>query len=336
MTQETIAPPGQGLAPVLDIHNLRTELLIDGQWRAVVRNVSLTIHRNETLALVGESGSGKSMTALSVLKLLPTKISRIGAGQILFEGKDLASLSERDLRRIRGNRIAMIFQEPMTSLNPTMRVGEQISEAIRAHKNVSRADARLQAEQLLQQVGIPSARLRLEDYPHQFSGGMRQRVMIAMAIACRPALLLADEPTTALDVTIQAQVLAVLAKLKSTYGMSMVFITHNLGVVALIADRVAVMYAGEIVEIAAVGDLYSEPMHPYTAALLDAMPRVDRTEDVQPIPGSVPALTDIPSGCAYAARCPLKQPCCEKDHPELLPIDGTNQRFVRCFVRSAK
>ena len=322
-------------APTLVVEDLKTWFYTKAGVVKAVDGVSFRAEAGKIVGLVGESGSGKTVTGFSIIGLVDPP-GRIEGGRILFKGRNLVGLTEEELRKLRGSRIAMIFQDPMMTLNPVLRIDTQMIETVLAHAKVSREEARQRARDALGQVGIPSPEERLKAYPHQFSGGMRQRVMIAMAIACRPALLLADEPTTALDVTIQAQVLAVLAKLKSTYGMSMVFITHNLGVVALIADRVAVMYAGEIVEIAAVGDLYSEPMHPYTAALLDAMPRVDRTEDVQPIPGSVPALTDIPSGCAYAARCPLKQPCCEKDHPELLPIDGTNQRFVRCFVRSAK
>jgi len=331
----TVSSSACAAESVLDIRGMRTEFLIDGQWHAAVRDLSLTVRRNETLAIVGESGSGKSMTALSVLGLLPAKGARIGAGQVMFEGQDLARLSERQMRRIRGNRIAMVFQEPMTSLNPTMRVGEQIGESLRAHKGVSRAEARRQAVQLLLQVGIPSAQTRLDDYPHQFSGGMRQRVMIAMAIACQPTLLLADEPTTALDVTIQAQVLAVLNELKASQGMSMVFITHNLGAVALIADRVAVMYAGEIVELAPVADLYARPVHPYTEALLAAMPRVDRVnEDLRPIPGGVPSIRALPAGCAYADRCPLKIDRCETEAPRLAPLPGDVEHPVRCFVRN--
>ena len=322
-------------APALDIRNLRTEFKVGQGWYPAVRDLSLTLAPNETLAIVGESGSGKSVTALSILRLLPKAGARIGAGEVLFDGRDLAKLSEREMSAVRGNAIAMIFQEPMTSLNPTMTVGEQIAEAIIIHRGGSRAAAMAEALRLLKEVKIPSADSRIHDYPHQFSGGMRQRVMIAMALACRPKILLADEPTTALDVTIQAQVLMQLNELKQAYGMSVLFITHNLGVVAQIADRVAVMYAGEVVELAGVEALFARPMHPYTEALLRAMPRADQTSDsLEPIPGSVPAVTAMPPGCAYAPRCPFKQTSCEERRPELAPA-GTTAHLVRCPVRIA-
>jgi oligopeptide/dipeptide ABC transporter ATP-binding protein len=321
--------------PALDIRNLRTEFRIGGDWYPAVRDLSLALAPHETLAIVGESGSGKSVTALSILGLLPKVGARIGAGEVLFDGRDLAKLSEREMSAVRGNAIAMIFQEPMTSLNPTMTVGEQIAEAIVIHRGGAWAKARAEALRLLKEVKIPSAENRVHDFPHQFSGGMRQRAMIAMALACRPKILLADEPTTALDVTIQAQVLLQLAELKQAYGMSVLFITHNLGVVAQIADRVAVMYAGEVVELADVETLFAKPMHPYTAALLRAMPRADRDSDsLEPIPGGVPALTALPPGCAYAPRCPLKQTSCEELRPELMAA-GTAGHLVRCPVQLA-
>jgi oligopeptide/dipeptide ABC transporter ATP-binding protein len=322
-------------APALDIRSLRTEFRVGGGWYPAVRDLSLSLAQNETLAIVGESGSGKSVTALSILRLLPRAGARIGAGEVVFDGRDLVKLSEREMSEVRGNAIAMIFQEPMTSLNPTMTVGEQIAEAITIHRGGSRAEAMAEALRLLKEVKIPSAEYRIHEYPHQFSGGMRQRVMIAMALACRPRILLADEPTTALDVTIQAQVLLQLNELKQAYGMSVLFITHNLGVVAQIADRVAVMYAGEVVELAGVETLFARPMHPYTEALLRAMPRADRsTDDLEPIPGSVPAVTAMPKGCAFAPRCPIKQPSCETQRPELAPF-GTVPHLVRCPVRIA-
>ncbi len=322
-------------APVLDIRGLRTEFLIDGQWHAAVRNLSLTLQCNETLAIVGESGSGKSMTALSILGLLPEGSGRIGAGEILYGNQDLTRLDEKRLRNIRGREIAMIFQEPMTSLNPTMRVGEQIAETIHSHRRVGKHEVRQMVEKLLRKVGIPSPEKRMDDYPHQFSGGMRQRVMIAMAIACEPKILLADEPTTALDVTIQAQVLAVLNQLKADQGMAMIFITHNLGVVALIADRVAVMYAGQIVETASVSELFNHPAHPYTEALLAAMPRVDvKSDAIKPIPGQVPSIQTIPEGCAFASRCPLRIDRCDQKAPHLAPMKNAKQHQVSCFVRN--
>jgi peptide/nickel transport system ATP-binding protein len=320
---------------VLTISNLRTEFRIDGAWHAAVRDLSLTLGRNETLAIVGESGSGKSVTALSILRLLPKAGARIGGGEMMFEGRDIARLSEQEMSRIRGNAIAMIFQEPMTSLNPTMTVGQQIAEVITIHRHVAQSEASAEALRLLREVKIPAAESRIHDYPHQFSGGMRQRVMIAMALACRPKILLADEPTTALDVTIQAQVLMQLDELKQAYGMSILFITHNLGVVAQIADRVAVMYAGEMVELAGVETLFARPTHPYTAALLRAMPRADRSSDsLEPIAGSVPPLTSMPPGCAYAPRCPYKLPSCDAARPALLEAGGPSH-LVRCPVRLA-
>ncbi|WP_454872555.1 ABC transporter ATP-binding protein [Paraburkholderia xenovorans] len=320
-------------APALELRDLRTEFRIGGAWYAAARDVSLKVMRNETLAVVGESGSGKSVTALSVLRLLPEAATRHGGGQILLDGEDLTTLSEKQMTRLRGDAIAMIFQEPMTSLNPTMTVGDQIAEAIRQHRRVSRKEARRLALEVLEEVKIPGAEKRFDHYPHQFSGGMRQRVMIAMALACKPRVLLADEPTTALDVTIQAQILSLLSDLKTAHGMAVIFITHNLGVVAQIADRVAVMYAGEVVETADVQTLFARPTHPYTEALLRAMPRVDAdTEKLQPIPGSVPAINAVPKGCAFASRCPLKEPRCEAERPNLTCVG--KEHHVRCVVRA--
>ena len=321
------------LIPVLELRDLRTEFRLGGTWHAAVRGVSLQVSPNETLAIVGESGSGKSVTALSILRLLPEASARHGGGQILLDGVDLTLLSETQMTKLRGEAIAMIFQEPMTSLNPTMTVGEQVAEVIQQHRRLSVAEARRMALEVLEEVKIPAAAKRFDDYPHQFSGGMRQRVMIAMALACKPRVLLADEPTTALDVTIQAQILSLLSELKSAHGMAVVFITHNLGVVAQIADRVAVMYAGEVVETADVQTLFARPTHPYTEALLRAMPRVDVDgAELESIPGGVPAITAMPKGCAFAPRCRLKQARCETEHPALTHIGSTHQ--VRCVVRA--
>lgn len=321
-------------SPSLELHDLSTEFRVGGTWYPAVRGMSLSVAKNETLAIVGESGSGKSVTALSILRLMSGSNARHGGGQILLEGEDLTQLSERRMATVRGNKIAMIFQEPMTSLNPTMVIGDQIAEAIRLHRKLGWKEARKIALQVLDEVKIPAAVQRFNDYPHQFSGGMRQRVMIAMALACRPKVLLADEPTTALDVTIQAQILTLLNDLKQAYGMSVVFITHNLGVVAQIADRVAVMYGGEIVELADAHTLFAHPTHPYTEALLQAIPRVDiNTVSLQPIPGNVPAITAMPKGCAFAARCSLRTSICEATHPTLTPLPG-EQHQVRCFVRA--
>jgi len=319
---------------ILDVRGLQSEFRIGGKWYPAVRDFTLAVAANETVALVGESGSGKSVTALSILNLLPAVGARIARGSVRFGQQELVGLPERALARLRGDAIAMIFQEPMTSLNPTMTVGDQIAEVIQIHRGATRQAALAEALRLLEEVRIPAARRRLHDYPHQFSGGMRQRVMIAMALACRPKLLLADEPTTALDVTIQAQVLALLNELKASYGMSVLFITHNLGVVAQTADRVAVMYAGEIVECAPVDELFARPTHPYTEALLRAMPRVDRdSEALEPISGQVPAITRMPTGCAFAARCPLREPECDR-HPELLALAADSDHYLRCRVRA--
>ncbi len=325
MTNETQA---------LELRDLRTEFRIGGKWHSAVRGVSLAVAKNETLAIVGESGSGKSVTALSILRLLPASGARHGGGTVWLDGTELTSLSERRMAAVRGNDIAMIFQEPMTSLNPTMTIGDQIAEAVRQHRHLSWKASRAIALEVLEEVKIPGAAKRFHDYPHQFSGGMRQRVMIAMALACRPKVLLADEPTTALDVTIQAQILTLLDDLKKAYGMSVIFITHNLGVVAQIADRVAVMYGGEIVELADASALFSRPLHPYTEALLRAMPRVDvNSASLEPIPGGVPAISAMPIGCTFAARCPLSEDICRAEHPPLVPVAGGKEQ-VRCFVRA--
>jgi peptide/nickel transport system ATP-binding protein len=322
--------------PVLTVERLATEFQIGGRWHPALRDVSFVLARNETLALVGESGCGKSVTALSIMGLLPEN-GRIRSGRIGFEERDLARLDEEGMRHVRGDRIAMVFQEPMSSLNPVLSVGFQVAEVLRYHRGMSRTEADKEALALLGEVRIASARQRFGDYPHQFSGGMRQRVMIAIALACRPQVLIADEPTTALDVTVQAQVLALLAELKAAYGMAMLFITHNLGTVATIADRVAVMYAGEIVELAAVDELFERPAHPYTEALLHAIPRADRTViDLTAIPGQVPAIDQMPGGCCYASRCPLKLELCEAENAELAPLAGASRHAVRCWVRGAQ
>jgi peptide/nickel transport system ATP-binding protein len=318
---------------VLELRDLRTAFRVEGNWHAAVRGVSLSVHKNETLAIVGESGSGKSVTALSILRLLPGVGARHEAGAVLLDGEDISVISEKKMAALRGNAIAMIFQEPMTSLNPTMTIGDQIAEAIRQHRKLSWTVARALALDALNEVKIPAAAQRFNDYPHQFSGGMRQRVMIAMALACKPKVLLADEPTTALDVTIQAQILSLLDDLKTAHGMAVVFITHNLGVVAQIADRVAVMYAGEVVETTDVTTLFTRPTHPYTEALLHSMPRVDAdTDHLDPIPGSVPPITAMPAGCAYASRCALREDRCEANHPALDALPGKPHQ-VRCIVR---
>jgi peptide/nickel transport system ATP-binding protein len=330
----SVATGGTYKAPALAVEGLTTEFRIDGRWHAAVRDVSFTVGRNQTLALVGESGCGKSITALSVMGLVPRANGRIAAGSVRLDGRDLVRLDDAQMEKVRGGAIAMIFQEPMTSLNPVMPIGSQVAETLRYHTDLTPAQARARALELLSHVKIPSATRRYDDYPHQFSGGMRQRVMIAMALACNPRILLADEPTTALDVTIQAQVLALLAELKAETGMAMVFITHNLGVVASIADRVAVMYAGDIIETASVHALFERPTHPYTEALLSSIPRVDRDAgDLKPIAGQVPPITAMPAGCRYADRCPLRIERCATMPPLVaLPGDATHQ--ARCWVRA--
>jgi peptide/nickel transport system ATP-binding protein len=321
--------------PALEVAGLTTEFRIGGRWHAAIRDISFTLARNETLAIVGESGCGKSITALSVMRLVPSPGGRIAAGRIMLAGRDLVPLAESEMEKLRGSRISMIFQEPMTSLNPVLTIGFQVAEALRYHTTMSRAEARARALELLEQVKIPSARRRFDDYPHQFSGGMRQRVMIALALACGPEVLLADEPTTALDVTIQAQVLTLLAELKARSGMAMIFITHNLGVVASIADRVIVMYGGDIVETAPVAELFVHPIHPYTEALLRSIPRVDRdTGELAAIPGQVPAITALPPGCRFAERCPLRMARCTEAVPPLTELGG--HHAARCWVRAGE
>ncbi|BBK44511.1 dipeptide/oligopeptide/nickel ABC transporter ATP-binding protein [Allostella vacuolata] len=324
-------------APVLDVQGLTTEFRVHGEWHAAVRGVSFQLARGETLAIVGESGCGKSITALSVMRLVPQGAGRIASGRVLLEGRDLVPLSEPEMEKVRGNRVSMIFQEPMTSLNPVLTVGFQVAESLHYHRGLGRAEARRTALALFDQVKIPSAARRFDDYPHQFSGGMRQRVMIAMALACNPAVLLADEPTTALDVTIQAQVLALLAEVREAYGMAMVFITHNLGVVASIADRVMVMYAGEVVETAPIDAVFARPTHPYTEALLRSIPRVDRnTTELQAIGGQVPAISNMPAGCRFADRCALVEPRCRVQSPPLTMLPDDPRHHVRCWVRGGE
>jgi peptide/nickel transport system ATP-binding protein len=318
---------------LLSVRDLRTHFFnADGVTRAV-DGVSFEVAAGETLGIVGESGCGKSVTALSVMRLLPEKVARIVGGSILFDGQDLATLDDKAIRSIRGNRIAMIFQEPMTSLNPLLRVGEQIAEALRIHTGANRRLARDKAARMLRLVHIPDAEKRLDDYPHQFSGGMRQRVMIAMALACDPRLLIADEPTTALDVTIQAQILKLLIELKARTGAAVILITHDLGVVAETCQRVIVMYAGRKIEEAAVEALFDHPAHPYTQGLMAATPRRGTAvagKRLAEIRGLVPSLREEITGCAFAPRCALAEERCRRESPrfaEIAPGHG-----VACFV----
>lgn len=316
---------------LLSVRDLTTSFYINGGWRKAVRGVSFHVGRNETLAIVGESGCGKSVTVMSIMKLLPEQGSRI-EGEVLLEGEPVDASPEA-MQKLRGDKMAMIFQEPMTALNPVLPVGFQVAEPLMQHRSMSREDALAEAVRLLEQVGIPSAASRAKEYPHQFSGGMRQRVMIAMALACEPSILFADEPTTALDVTIQAQVLGLLEDLRKNHGMGLLLITHSMGVVAAIADRVAVMYAGAIVETGPVDDIFDHPLHPYTEGLLRSIPRPDRDADsIYSIPGNVPPIDRMPDGCRFAPRCPLRQARCERDDPVLTPVSG-NVHEVACWVR---
>ena len=317
---------------LLSVKNLSTEFPVKKGIVRAVEDVSFDVDQGEILAIVGESGSGKSVTSLSIMGLL-AEPGHVAGGSLEFEGKDLATLSEKQYRELRGNDMAMIFQEPMTSLNPVYRVGNQIVEAIRTHEKVSKAEAKDRAVDLLRKVGIPSPEARINDYPHQMSGGMRQRVMIAMALACKPKLLIADEPTTALDVTIQAQILKLMNDLKREHGTSILFITHDLGVIAQMADDVAVMYCGQVVEMAPAKTLFTdcEFSHPYTEGLMVSIPRLDTPAGVrlESIPGSVPHPLNLPKGCKFAPRCKYCQQRCLEEEPELVNV--TEEQQVRCF-----
>jgi oligopeptide transport system ATP-binding protein len=310
------------MAPLLEVKDLKTYFFTQEGTVRAVDGVSYEVEEGETLGLVGESGSGKSVSALSILKLIPNPPGKIVGGEILFEGQDLVKADDDEIRHVRGNRIAMVFQEPMTSLNPVLTIGRQMTEALELHLKMDKSAARRRAAELLEMVGIPEAGARLDDYPHQFSGGMRQRVMIAMALSCNPKLLLADEPTTALDVTIQAQILEILARLSRELGTAVIIITHNLGVVARYADRVNVMYAGRIVESATASELYANPRHPYTLGLLRSVPRLDeaRKAKLVPIEGLPPDMAHPPRGCTFYARCGFRTEKCEEEYPPLVLV----------------
>jgi oligopeptide transport system ATP-binding protein len=329
-------PPGWGWVvdgALLEVTDLRTEFVSRGGVVRAVDDVSFTVGTRETLAIVGESGSGKSATALSLLRLIAPPVGRVSGG-IRFADVDVLALDAEGLRRLRGRDVAMVFQDPMTSLNPVLTVGLQLTETLSTHLGLGRRAARARATELLDLVGIPDARRRLDDYPHQFSGGMRQRVMIAMALSCAPKLLIADEPTTALDVTIQAQILELLKRLRRESGTAILLITHDLGVVAGLADRVAVMYAGQIVEMAPTRALFADPRMPYTWGLLDSMPRLDarRGDPLLPIRGSPPDLAALPPGCRFAPRCAHRRSICTRARPDLLPVPGQEgDRLVRCW-----
>jgi len=310
-------------ATLLDVADLRTYFFLRGGILKAVDGVSFALKAHETLAIVGESGCGKSMTALSLMRLIPDPPGKIVGGSVKLDGRDLLALDERAMRGVRGKDISMIFQEPMTSLNPVMTVGRQIAEALLLHENMSRAESMRRAVEILRLVRIPEPEQRLREYPHQLSGGMRQRVMIAMALACNPKVLLADEPTTALDVTIQAQILDIILDLQKKLGTAVILITHDLGVVAETAQRVIVMYAGRKVEEALVGELFARPLHPYTHGLMASIPRLELMRGgtgetkrrLQEIAGIVPALTNLPAGCSFAPRCPFADDKCRREFP---------------------
>jgi peptide/nickel transport system ATP-binding protein len=319
--------------PVLEVSDLRVSFTTEDGVLNAVAGASFELAQGEILAIVGESGSGKSVTAQTLIGLTRASNTTI-AGSVRFRGRDITELDDSELRDIRGQHISMIFQDPMTSLNPVYRVGDQIVEMIRAHSKVPKADARQRAVELLKSVGIPNAERRVRDYPHEFSGGMRQRVMIAMALALEPEVLIADEPTTALDVTIQAQIMALIEKLNADRGLAVVLITHDLGVVAEAADRVVVMYAGQIVEDASLDDIFYNPQHPYTWGLLGSLPRLDETrpERLPSIAGSPPSLLNPPTGCRFAPRCPHAFDKCAEPPPLAANVDGMGTHLDRCWL----
>jgi peptide/nickel transport system ATP-binding protein len=322
---------------LLEIKGLKTHFKTDDGWLHAVDGVDITVDAGETLCVVGESGCGKSVTAKTVMKLIDMPPGKIVAGQVLWQGRDLVPLSSDEMRKIRAKEIAIVFQEPMTSLNPVYTVGEQIAESLRLHEGLSRKAAMDRAVEMLQLVRIPTPERRVRDYPHQFSGGMRQRVMIAIALACNPKLLIADEPTTALDVTIQAQILDLMAELQSRLGMAVMLITHAMGVVAEVAQRVVVMYAGKVVEEATVEELFAHPRHPYTQGLIRSIPRIDTAADhkvrLETIGGTVPKLINPPEGCRFAPRCKYAMPACTAATPQLRTVAPGHQ--VACILESA-
>ncbi|MBY4891208.1 ABC transporter ATP-binding protein [Rhodobacteraceae bacterium N5(2021)] len=324
--------PEQTDAPLLEVRDLQTTFDLSKKLSVcAVDGVSFDVHAGETLAIVGESGSGKSVTSLSIMGLLPKDVGRVSGGSIKLHGQEITTLSEHEMREIRGKEIGMIFQEPMTSLNPVHTVGQQIAEMVIRHEKLSRQKARARAIEMLHLVGIPEPTTRVDNYPHEMSGGMRQRAMIAMALACEPRILIADEPTTALDVTIQAQMLELLDDLQKKLGMAIIFITHDLGVVAEVADRVVVMYAAQVVETASVEDIFNNPRMPYTAGLMNSIPRlgssINKTR-LEAIPGTVPALTSLPDGCRFHPRCAFATDVCRAALPPLETATPTHQ--IRC------
>ncbi len=314
---------------LLNVKNLKTYFYTEDGVVKAVDGLNFKLRKGETLGIVGESGSGKSVTSLSLIRLIASPPGKIVDGEIIFKGKDLLKLNEEEIRRIRGNEISMIFQEPMTSLNPVFTVGDQINEALILHQNMNKKEATKKSIEMLELVGIPSPNQRVREYPHQLSGGMRQRVMIAMALACNPSLLIADEPTTALDVTIEAQILELMKELKDRLETSIMLITHDLGVVAEVSDSVLVMYAGEAVEYSKVDKLFEKPLHPYSEGLIGSMPDIDVKKDkLETIEGIVPSLFDMPTGCFFNPRCKYAKEICKNKHPEMYEVEG---RQVRCL-----
>jgi peptide/nickel transport system ATP-binding protein len=319
---------------LLEVKNLQTQFRVKGGLVNAVNGVDFEVDKGEVLAIVGESGSGKSVTSLSILNLIPNPPGKVIGGEILFKGEDLLKKSKKEMQDIRGDKISMIFQEPMTSLNPVLTIGKQISETIIRHQKLKKSEAIAQAVKMLELVGIPTPQKRINDYPHQLSGGMRQRVMIAMSLSCNPELLIADEPTTALDVTIQAQILDLIVNLKDRLNTAILLITHDLGVVAETADKVVVMYCGKIVEKATSLQLFEKPLHPYTEGLLLSIPKVDeKVDELFMIPGMVPNPLNMPKGCSFSDRCSKCMNICKEKEPELVEYEG---RKVRCFLYSDK
>ncbi|KGE72295.1 peptide ABC transporter ATP-binding protein [Spirochaeta lutea] len=317
--------------PILSVKGLKTYFKTDEGLVKAVDGVDFDLYPGETLGIVGESGSGKSVTNLSIMKLIPSPPGKIAGGQVLFEGKDLLTATDEELRKIRGNKISMIFQDPMTSLNPFLRISTQLVETIRLHQGLGKEEAREKAIKVLEMVGIPAARKRVDSYPHQFSGGMRQRVMIAMALSCNPQILIADEPTTALDVTIQAQILEIIKDLAKEFHTAVIMITHDLGVVAGMCDKVAVMYAGKVVEKASTQELFDNPQHPYTKGLIKSVPRLDQEmkEKLYSIEGQPPSVIDLPDACPFAPRCEFAMDVCRKKYPTTTVRNG---REVACWL----
>ncbi|WP_156290887.1 ABC transporter ATP-binding protein [Oceanobacillus salinisoli] len=319
---------------ILEIKDLHVTFTTYGGTVQAVRGVNLHLNKGETLAIVGESGCGKSVTSNAVMRLIPSPPGKISKGTIHFKGQNLTEFSEKKMRMIRGVDISMIFQDPMTALNPTLTIGTQLMEGLRKHKNVSASEAKKKAIEMMELVGIPNPEERLKQYPHQFSGGMRQRMVIAMAIICDPELLIADEPTTALDVTIQAQILELFGEIQKKTGVSIILITHDLGVVAKIAHRIAVMYAGKIIETGTKRDVFYNPQHPYTKGLLNSVPRLDERGKLQPIDGTPPDLFSPPKGCPFTARCPYAMEVCDKVYPEQSVLSDSHQ--VNCWLQDKR